>query len=640
MSAAVAVTAPSVPTTVGMVPLGRLRFGHDAPNGSVNIRVTDRDKGLDTLEAAIMSEGFIQSVLACELPGAKKDDPLYVAAGNRRLAALFGLRAKGKIDDAYEVPAITKHGITPAEARRASLAENMERLPLHPVDRHEAFVQLRDDGASAEEIAARFAITPKQVQQDLALGSLSPKIRWEWRAGKIDAAAARAFTLVSSHKEQDKLHDKLRKQGWGITDWYIKQALKTADRNAGALLSFVTADAYRAAGGTVAEDLFGTSHIISDVALLQRLAEEQVGEVCARLVTEGGWSWAVPLSQIEREWQYGRSQAQKPEPTADEKNRLKAIDAKVAEFEGADGSDLTDEESDELDNLREERQRIEAAIAARAFSDRQKAKAGCIVSIGGDGALNIDYGRIKPEPAKPSVGKRSAGDDEDDLDLPTRAKKAKPSAGAVSNALMTRLSETLTWATAAALSVQPKVALPAILAGFASHDGIKVSENGLKTRKGNRHASGSFANAFATMQALTQEQQLEKLAEIAGAAVDLQVHHASQPPLKHPYAAALAGALPKINDELRKHFDAKDYFGSVNKTMCVKAIAEAINADEARKMGSKPKADVTKFAVANVPKTGWLPPELRTIHYDGPGAKKPAAAAKGKAAKKPAGKAR
>lgn len=623
-----AISAPSVPTTVGMVPLGRLRFGHDAPNGSINIRVSDRDKGLDTLQAAIRSEGFIQSVLACELPGAKKGDPLYVAAGNRRLAALFGMLENGEITSSYEVPAITKHGITPAEARRASLAENMERLPLHPVDRHEAFVILRDDGASAEEIAARFAVTSKQVQQDLALGSLSPKIREEWRAERINAEAARAFTLAGTHKDQDKLHDKLRKQR-NVSAWSIKHELKVTDRDVGSLLAFVTADAYRAAGGKVTEDLFGTSHVISDGALLKRLADEKVAAVCERLIKEEGWSWALPSSQIEREWQYGRSGGGAPtsNPTKDEKKRLDEIEKRTTALEGADGSDLTEAESDELEDLREEQERIEAAIRGRAYSDRQKAKAGCIVSIDGTGALSIDYGRIKPAQEKSAVA-RAAG-----LDVGAAQKKPKPKAGAVSNALMCRLSETLTWATVDALKVQPKVALPAILAGFATHQGVKVSERGLKTRQGSGHTSGSFANSFAMMQALTQERQLEKLAEIAGAAIDFQVHHANNAPLKQPFAAALCGALPGINAELRKHFDAKDYFGSVNKAMCLKAIAEAVNADEARKIGGKPKADVTKFAIANVPKTGWLPPELRTTHYDGPGAEKAEASPKGKQAK-------
>lgn len=73
------VSAPTAPTTVGVVPLGRLRFGHEAPKGSINIRITDRESGLDTLQAAIRSEGFIQSVLACELPGAKKEAPAAAA---------------------------------------------------------------------------------------------------------------------------------------------------------------------------------------------------------------------------------------------------------------------------------------------------------------------------------------------------------------------------------------------------------------------------------------------------------------------------------------------------------------------------------------------------------------------------------
>jgi ParB family chromosome partitioning protein len=62
----------------------------------------------------------------------------------------------------------------------------------------------------------------------------------------------------------------------------------------------------------------------------------------------------------------------------------------------------------------------------------------------------------------------------------------------------------------------------------------------------------------------------------------------------------------------------------------LKAIAEGINQDEARKIAGKTKPEIWKFALANVSKTGWLPKELRTVHYKGPGSegyKRPAAAA-------------
>jgi ParB family chromosome partitioning protein len=65
----------------------------------------------------------------------------------------------------------------------------------------------------------------------------------------------------------------------------------------------------------------------------------------------------------------------------------------------------------------------------------------------------------------------------------------------------------------------------------------------------------------------------------------------------------------------------------------VKAIAEAINPDEARKASTgKTKPEIWKFAVANLGRTGWLPKELRTVHYAGPGSegyKRPPAAAIG-----------
>jgi ParB family chromosome partitioning protein len=63
----------------------------------------------------------------------------------------------------------------------------------------------------------------------------------------------------------------------------------------------------------------------------------------------------------------------------------------------------------------------------------------------------------------------------------------------------------------------------------------------------------------------------------------------------------------------------------------LKAISEAINPDEARKLASKTKADIWKWALDNLAKTGWLPKELRTVHYKGPGSegyKKPASDAK------------
>jgi ParB family chromosome partitioning protein len=74
-----------------------------------------------------------------------------------------------------------------------------------------------------------------------------------------------------------------------------------------------------------------------------------------------------------------------------------------------------------------------------------------------------------------------------------------------------------------------------------------------------------------------------------------------------------------FNAALAKRYDDEDYFSSAPKGFVLKAIAEAINQDEARKIAGKTKPEIWKFALANVSKTGWLPKELRTVHYRGPG---------------------
>jgi ParB family chromosome partitioning protein len=47
-----------------------------------------------------------------------------------------------------------------ASAEEDSLAENVQRGALHPLDQFLTFKTLRDQGAGEEEIAARFFVAP------------------------------------------------------------------------------------------------------------------------------------------------------------------------------------------------------------------------------------------------------------------------------------------------------------------------------------------------------------------------------------------------------------------------------------------------------------------------------------------------
>jgi ParB family chromosome partitioning protein len=56
-------------------------------------------------------------------------------------------------------------------AEEDSLAENVQRAALHPLDQFRAFQALREKGLGEEEIAARFFVTPAVVKQRLKLAA-------------------------------------------------------------------------------------------------------------------------------------------------------------------------------------------------------------------------------------------------------------------------------------------------------------------------------------------------------------------------------------------------------------------------------------------------------------------------------------
>src|SRR5262249_49068088 len=127
------------------------------------------------------------------------------------------------------------------------------------------------------------------------------------------------------------------------------------------------------------------------------------------------------------------------------------------------------------------------------------------------------------------------------------------------------------------------------------------------------------------------------LAGIVAAQIDVNRPYGVPVEIEHALAKIRDGINAKVmNEHQRKAFDAEDYFNGAPKPFVLAAIAESASADEARKLKSGKRAAIAKFAIANVPKTGWLPAALRTANYDGPSKKAPAkkAPAKKSSAKK------
>src|SRR3954462_11508759 len=147
------------------------------------------------------------------------------------------------------------------------------REALHPLDQFRAFQALRDEhGLGDEEIAARFFVTPAVVRQRLKLVAVSPKLLDLYAENAMSLEQLMGFTVTNDHARQEQVWEGLAR-GYNKEPYYIRRLLtegaaKASDRRA----VFVGAEAYEAAGGVIARDLFQQDDggWFEDVALLDR----------------------------------------------------------------------------------------------------------------------------------------------------------------------------------------------------------------------------------------------------------------------------------------------------------------------------------------------------------------------------------
>lgn len=561
------------------VPLNKLKFGHDDGAG-INARVAGRLDGIEALAANLHARGQIENLVVKRCDG----DFYSVSNGNRRLAAFHQIYGA----DSSQPINVTVREVDETGAFEDSLTTAVTARQLHPVDQYEAFARLDERGKTHEEIAHQYGMTEKEVRQALALGRLSPKIREAWRQGEMKAEAAQAFTLAIDPKTQNKVFAKLSKEDT-LYPHYIRSEIGVkSSREMVELLNIVGPELYRARGGTVIEDLFNEFHSVSDEALLKALSVELLDKRCDALIDEG-WSWAKPASDLpdsahhwpqkaipEKKWVYAEG----------EKQHLDDLKSKLKSIEQSDEYDL-----DESEALEKQIADLETIVRARSYTPDQRKKLGCIVDFEG-GAIEVLYGVDRP-------AERATDEKREPLPAGVKA-KGGAAAGAdapkpqtvISNAMVERLHQQL---------------------------------------------------LRATLKALQTEAPASPLAGALAAIVASQIKPDRPSWMPQEVSSKLEGVRALIspavmNDAVAKSFEPKDFFGGAPKPVLLKVITEAINADESRKLADKTKAEIGKWALANVVKTGWLPKELRTPHYAGPGSagfKKPAAAMPGGAAKLP-----
>ena len=387
------------------IPLDRLE------RSPANVRRTEAGKtAFAELKASIAAHGLLENLVARSIgpaedpgtgPGQAPGERFAVIAGARRLAALNDLAREGSIAADFPVPCrIIENGVGDTEL---SLAENTVRVAMHPADQVQAFGALALAGATVADIAARFGVSERIVEQRLRLGHAAPELLDAYRENAIDLTTLKAFAVTTDTARQMAVWEQVKDQGYRPTGWQIKRMLTDDRIPAGAALArYVGIDTYEAAGGPVLRDLFADEHEngvwLEDPALLMQLAMDRIKVAADELATR--WKWAE--ARLDVEWsdlaRFGRVHPTPAEQTCEEQAEIERLHTRQGEFAELDDDEWTETLAEEAEGIDTRLAEIDEAVKARAvFKPEDIAIAGCIVTVGNDGALQVVHGLVKPE---------------------------------------------------------------------------------------------------------------------------------------------------------------------------------------------------------------------------------------------------
>ncbi|NTJ64938.1 ParB N-terminal domain-containing protein [Agrobacterium rhizogenes] len=384
-----------------------------------NVRRVKAGVSIEDLAASIARRGLIQSLSVFPVVDAEGNETgmFEVPAGGRRFRALEMLVKQKRLAKVAPVPCVVRERDSGILAEEVSLAENIERAPLHPLDQYRAFQDMRDKGMSEEEIAAAFFVPVQVVKQRLRLASASPALLDVYAEDGMTLEQLMAFTVSNDHARQAQVWDAI-KDAWSKEPYQIRRMLtETTVRASDKRAVFVGVEAYEAAGGVTMRDLFQSDDggWLQDAGLLDRLVAEKL-KATADTVAAEGWKWIEVAVSFPYDATRGLRDLQ-GEPldlSAEEQAAIEALNAEYqkleAEYEGAD------ELPDEIDQRLGE---IETALAAfetrpMRFKADDIARAGVFISIAHDGSLDIDRGYVRPEDEAPIEPEGETGTDAGD----------------------------------------------------------------------------------------------------------------------------------------------------------------------------------------------------------------------------------
>jgi len=269
-----------------------------------------------------------------------------IPAGGRRYRALAVLVKQKRLARNAPVPCVVR---TEGLAEEDSLAENIQRAPLHPLDQFRAFLTLREKGQSEEEIAAAQFVSVAVVKQRLRLASVSPALLDVYAEDGMTLDQLMAFTVSGDHARQEQVFERLAqsydKQPYAIRRMLTEGAVRASDKRA----QFIGIVNYEDAGGAVLNDLFqgDDGGWLQDVGLVDMMVAEKLNEQAAVIQAEG-WKWVEIAPDFAYGHSYGlRQLSGETVPLTDEEEATLAAlsqEAEDIETASAEAEELTDEQ--------------------------------------------------------------------------------------------------------------------------------------------------------------------------------------------------------------------------------------------------------------------------------------------------------
>lgn len=643
------IAGPSVqdrqPPEVLMIPLDRLKA---SPR---NARHTPHTAAaVEALAASIEAKGLLQNLVVTPERNSRGQATgrYLVTAGEGRRQALRLLVQRRHVPKDVPVRCLVDEAHDPLEL---SLDENVTRTAMHPADQFEAFRRLGEEqGWGAEEIAARFGVTPHVVRQRLRLAAVSPRLIQAYRDEELTLEQLVAFTVSDDHARQEQVYDGL---GWNREPRVIRHHLLEAhvppeDRR----VRFVGVEAYAAAGGVVVRDLFaeGEGGYCEDAALLDRLALERLEAVALEVRAEG-WKWAEVSLDFPHGHGLRRVYPQRVELPAELQERLDGLQAEadglVERLEGDEP--VADDEAARLELLEEQ---VEAIENQRYVFDAETlGRAGAYVSLGQDALPRIERGFVRADDELSTRPEPGSSDPDGMSAVPAAESSGEPgTSGAegideasasrpLSDALVRDLTAHRTLALRLTLGEQPEVALVALthalalqafgrwaeiascleiratsvaLGGFA--DGIEETEAAQALAQRHeawaRQVPADASDLWAYIAVMEPQEQLRLLAHC----VALSVNAVQQRSDSHGQSVLAAKRLiTAVALDTAAHWrpTVETYLGRVTKERVLEAVREGVSEEAAQQIAGLKKGAMAEAAERLLADAAWLPAPLR-----------------------------